>query len=542
MVNTNLFFIILEVFAGLALFLFGIKMLSDGLKKIAGSKLRKMLERMTSNKFKGIFVGALSTALVQSSSLIMVTQIGLINAGLLTLQQSVGVILGMELGTTLTAQIVAFPIGNFFFFMIIVGFLLYMFPRFRKYQHIGMILLGFGILFLGMKTMSTGVKPIMEYPLIMETLVNFGAKPILGVLAGLIFTGIFQSSSATTGLVIAMGMNNIITLPAAISIILGANIGTCATGLIASIGSTLQAKRAAFVHLFVNSVAVAIFLPFIQLFASIVYLTSAYLPRQIANAHTLFNLTLILLMFPFTKYIVLLIKKIVPGDEIKTEDREAKYLDERFLRAPFMALSQVGKEVNRISKISLKMLDLSKQALLKDDEKAAREVFENEKIVDDLVYKTDRYLERIPTNELSEREFQKHIRLDHALTDIERAADLANNMAVSAMDKIEKEKKFTKTAQKEMEIMFRKARLSYKTSIKALKTNDKELAAKVIKLEDEIDSLEKRFKRNHIRRLKSNMCDVRSDVIFTDTLRNLERIGDHADNIASSILTNFNNI
>ncbi len=538
----NLFYIILQVFAGLALFLFGIKMLSDGLKKITGSKLKKLLEKMTNNKFKGIFVGALSTALIQSSSLLIVTQIGLINAGLLTLEQAVGVILGMEIGTTITAQIVAFPIGNFFFFMIIVGFLLYMFPRFRKYQHIGMILLGFGILFLGMKTMSGGVKPIMEYPVIMDTLVRFGAMPILGVIAGAIFTGIIQSSSATTGLVIAMGMNNVITLPAAIALILGANIGTCVTGLIASIGSSLQAKRAAFVHLFVNSITVAIFLPFIQLFSAIVYMTSASLPRQIANAHTLFNTTLILLMLPFTKYIVSLIKKIVPGEEIKTEELGTKYLDERFLRAPFMALSQVGKEVNRIGKIALKMLDLSKQALLRDDEKAAKEVFDTENIIDDLVYKTDRYLDRIPTNELSEAEFQKHIRLDHALTDIERTADLANNIAVSAMDKILKEKKFTKIGEEEMKTLFKKARLSYKTSIKALKKNDKELAAKVIKLEDSIDSLEKRFKRNHIRRLKAGICDVRSDVIFTDTLRNLERIGDHADNIANGVLTNFNNI
>ena len=188
------------------------------------------------------------------------------------------------------------------------------------------------------------------------------------------------------------------------------------------------------------------------------------------------------------------------------------------------------------------MLDLSKQALLNNDEKAAKEVFENEDIVDDLCYYAENYLDRIPTNELSDAEFQKHIKLVHAITDIERTADLSNNIADSAMDKINKNKEFTKIAEEEMDIMFKKARLAYKDSIQALETEDKELAAKVIKLEDQIDAFEKKFKRNHIRRLKAGTCDIRSDVIFTDTLRNLERIGDHADNIANSVILNFTNV
>jgi len=247
-------------------------------------------------------------------------------------------------------------------------------------------------------------------------------------------------------------------------------------------------------------------------------------------------------MFPFTKYILILIKKIIPGEELKVGDRGTKYLDERFLRAPFMALSQAAKEVNRTSKMALKMIDLSKQALLKNDKKAAKETYENEQIVDDLSNLTENYLDRIPTNELSDAEFQKHIRLIHAITDIERTADLANNIAGSALDKIKKDIEFTKIAEKEMNTMYKKARLAYKNSVKALKTDDKELAAKVLKLEDQIDSLEKRFKRNHIRRLKAGICDVRTDVIFTDTLRNLERIGDHADNIADSVILNFTNV
>ncbi len=538
----NQFNIVIQVLAGLALFLYGIRLLSNGLKKIAGSKLKKLLERMTSNKYKGILVGAVTTALIQSSSLTMVTQIGLMNAGLLTLEQSIGIILGQEIGTTVTAQIVAFPIGNFFFLMIIAGFVLYMFPKFKKYKHIGQILLGFGILFLGMKTMSGGAKGIMDYPIILDALIRFGTIPILGVIAGAVFTGIVQSSSATTGLVIAMGVNNVISLPAAIALILGANIGTCVTGAIASIGSCKSAKRAAFIQIFINVVTIAIFIPFIQPFSTLITMTAANLPRQIANAHTIYNLASILIILPFTRYIVILTKKIIPGELVKTEERESRFLDERFLRAPFMALSQAAKEVNRISKIALDMLDMSMHALLKNDEKVAREVFEKEDLIDDLCYFAENYLDKIPTNELSAYEFQKHIKLLHAITDIERTADLSNNIAVSAIEKINKDKEFTKVAEEEMAIMFEKSRLAFKDSVKALKNEDKELAKKVTELEDQIDTLERKFKRNHIRRLKAGNCDIRSDVIFSDTLRNLERIGDHADNIASSLLTTFKNI
>ena len=538
----NQFYIILQTLAGLALFRYGIITLSNGLKKIAGSKMKNLIEKATSNKYKGILVGALTTALIQSSSLTMVTQIGLMNAGLLTLEQSFGIIMGQEIGTTVTAQMIAFPIGNFFFLMILVGYILYMFQQLRRFQNIGQILFGFGVLFLGMKIMSDGAKVIIDYPIVMDILARFGSIPILGVLAGAIFTAIIHSSAATTALVIAMGLSNVITLPAAIAIIFGANIGTCITGLYASFGACISAKRASFIQIFMNVVTVAIFIPFIQPFSSLITMTSANLPRQIANAHTIYNAISILMILPFTRYIIMLTKKVIPGEVIKTGEQDSKYLDKRFLGNPFMALSQAGREINRIAEISLTMMDLSHKALLKDDKKAAKEVFENEDLIDKLCYNVESYLDRIPTNELSTAEFQRHIKLLHAITDIERTADLSNNIAVSAIDKIEKEKKFTKIAIVEMNIMFKKVRLSYGDSIEALNSENKELATKVTELEDQIDAYEKEFKKNHIRRLREGICDIRSSNIFTDTLRNLERIGDHADNIANSVLVNFTNV
>jgi phosphate:Na+ symporter len=536
------FFIILQTLAGLALFRYGIITLSNGLKKIAGSRLKNLIGKATSNKYKGILVGAVITALIQSSSLTMVTQIGLMNAGLLTLEQSFGLIMGQEIGTTVTAQMIAFPIGNFFFLMILIGYILYMFQQLRRYQNIGQILFGFGILFLGMKIMSDGAKVIMDYPIVMDILKRFGSIPILGVLAGAIFTAIIHSSAATTALVIAMGVSKVISLPAAIAIILGANIGTCITGLYASFGSCISAKRASFIQIFMNVATVAVFIPFVQPFSALIGMTATSLPRQIANAHTVYNAISILMMVPFSKYIIMLTKKVIPGEIVKTEEQDSKYLDKRLLKTPFMALSQVSREINRIAQISLTMLDLSYKAMLKDDGKAVKEVFENEDLIDKLCYNAESYLDKIPTNELSEAEFQRHIKLLHAITDIERTADLSNNIAVSALDKIDKGKKFTDTAITEMTMMFKKVRLSYKDSIEALYNEDTELATKVTALEDKIDALEKKFKKNHIRRLREGTCEIRSNIVFTDTLRNLERIGDHADNIASSILVNFTNV
>jgi phosphate:Na+ symporter len=247
----------------------------------------------------------------------------------------------------------------------------------------------------------------------------------------------------------------------------------------------------------------------------------------------------ILIILPFTRYIVMLTKKVVPGEIVKTEERGTKYLDERFLRTPFMALSQASREVNRTANIALKMMDMSREALLGNKMKSADEVFESEDLMDELCYQTESFLDRIPTNELSDSEFQRYIKMMHALTDIERTADLSTNIAVSAVDKINKSIRFTPVARREMYTLFDKARLAYKDSIDALKTEDKELAKKVLRLEDQIDAFEKKYKRNHIRRLKEGVCDIRSDVIFTDTLRNLERIGDHADNIANSVLVNY---
>ncbi len=527
--------VVFQIFGGLALFLFGIRFLSGGLEKAAGVRLQRMLEKMTNNPIKGAGVGAFVTAVIQSSSLTMVTLIGLINAGLLNLRQAIGVILGTEIGTTITAQIVSFKIGQFYFLFIGIGFLIYFFLRHHRYHYIGQVILGFGILFLGMDTMASGLKPLSQTPFFINTVRNFGENPFLGIIIGAIFTAAIQSSSAMTGLVIAMGMENVITLKGAIALIFGANIGTCVTGLVASIGSSISSRRAAASQFFINILGVAIFIPILTPFANIITLTSDNLPRQIANAHTIFNILVSLIMFPLIGILVFLVKRIVPGEE-HTFDTRIKFLDERLLNSPLIALSQASKEVNRIAEIIVGMLERAESAFLNNDERSMKVVFEIEEAVDELCNSVERYLDKIPMDRLNEKGFLRSVALIHTLTDLERIADHADNFGVAAREKMKNNITISSHAERELENMFKKVRIMYEQVVRALNTDNRELAKDVLKLEDEIDELEKKYRQNHIDRLKKGICTPEADVIFTESLRNLERIGDHSDNIANSII------
>jgi phosphate:Na+ symporter len=424
----HLISIIFGLLGGLALFLYGLFFLSEGLQKVAGNRVKDMLEKLTDRPIKGVFVGTFTTGVTQSSSIMMVTIIGLINAGLLTLEQAVGVMLGAEIGTTITAQLIAFRVGTFYLPLIAIGFFLYSFSKSNRNRYIGQALLGFGILFLGMAIMKDGVKPFRSEPFVLDILADFGRTPILGIIVGALFTGLVQSSSATTGLVIAMGMEGVITLPAAIALIFGANIGTTITGLLASIGSSLSAKRTAAAQFFVNIAGVSLFFPFISRFATIVATTSPDLPRQIANAHTIFNVTVTLLMLPLVGIIVAVVKRVVPGEEIRV-DRGAKYLDDRTLHTPALALSQVLKETVRTANMASEMLELGMNAFDDGDKKMFLTIKKKEEVVDELHKLIDRYLTKIGEKDLSEEQMRMYATLQHSITDIERVADHAYNIA-----------------------------------------------------------------------------------------------------------------
>ena len=534
----NIVAIIFTILGGLALFLYGLFILSTGFKKVFFQKLKKVLEKLTNNPVKGAALGAFITSVIQSSSITIVALIGLLNAGLLNLKQSMGVMLGAEIGTTVTAQLVAFKIGIYYFPLITIGFILWFFTKKEKLQSLGQIILGFGILFLGMYTMSQGAKLLKDMPFFINMLRTFGQTVPLGIIAGALFTAVIQSSSATTGLVIAMGMEGVITLPSAIALILGANIGTCITGLFASIKSCKSSKRLSAAQFTVNILGVVIFALLISPFSKIVALTSQNLPRQIANAHTIFNVLVTLAAIPLIGFLVVLAKKIFPGQVVKVE-RGLKFLNDKILNIPSVAILQAQKEVLRMANIAKEMLKDSQRAVFQQQKDFIRAVKEKENSVDELHHLLDHYLTKISTLAISDKESQKLAVLMHSVTDIERVADHANNIVELAEMKKKKRITFSSSAEKELEIMFNKTLESFSQAILALEKEDKEAAQKTLSVEREVNHLDERLGNNHYKRLEQGTCSPEAGPLYLELVSNLERISDHSENIAGGIIMGF---
>jgi phosphate:Na+ symporter len=526
---------ILATAGGLALFLYGLRVLSDGLKRVAGERIRSFLERITGRAYRGAMVGALSSGILQSSSMTMVLLIGLINAGVLTLAQGIGVMLGAEIGTTVTAQLIAFKIGHYYLPVIAIGFIMYETFRGKKTGDIGQIILGFGLLFMGMSVASTSLGQLAEAPAVLHLLRNCGTNPLLGVLIGTGVTAIIQSSSAMTALIIAMGSTGILTLPAAIALIFGANIGTTITALIASIGSSLSSRRLAIAQLVVNILGVTIFLLFISPYSNIVAATAGNLPRQIANAHSIFNVTVTLVLLPCVGGLVWLTKKIVPGREAKVH-LTPRSLGAEFLNTPSIALKQAQSELLRMGTMAEVMLDSCRTVFLEGSIRHVATVLETEEAVDSLEKAIDSFLDRIDVSKLNTVNKKRLHMFDHVINDIERVGDHAVNIAERGQVMIKRGFSFSQQAQDELDNMFKKASWLYNLSIQALTTEEEQPARDALDLEKEVDQLEIRYKKHHIERLEKGVCNQTAGIIFVEVLRNLERIGDHAVNIAGDTL------
>jgi len=526
---------------GLALFLYGLRTLSDSLEKAAGEKIKQILTKLTDNPLKGCFLGAFTAAILQSSGLTMITLIGLINAGILTLRQSIGIMLGSEIGTTVTAQLIAFRIGVYFLPLIAFGFFLSFVAKNRKHKNIGHMILSFGIIYLGMNIMSTSIQPLQNEPALSAFLFDLGQFPIYGLIFGVIVTAIFQSSSATMGLVLSLGVNNLITLNAAVAIVLGANVGTCITGGLAAIGSSLSSKRLALAQLTINVIGVLLFFPFITNLSGFLEMMSADLPRQIANAHTIFNVIVTLIMLPLTGFLVSVAKRLLPGEETEVK-RGTIFINDKLLKVPSIALSQAEKEVCRMAEMTYEMLDEATSVIVNDKEKAEKtigKVMEMEEAVDEINETVDRFLDDMPFEDLSERELKKLACLKHSITDIERVGDHANNLGELAERKLKGSLQFSEEAKGEIETMCLKTKLIYECALTALAKEDGEVVQKVRELEDEIDNLQRVFEENHVRRLENKICSPLIGIVFVDILRNLERIADHSTNIANAVLLGF---
>lgn len=526
----------IQILGGLALLLYGIRLLSSGMEKLTGDQIQRWLDRVTSNRFKSAGFGAFATAMIHSSGLLMVTMIGLINANLMSVKQAIGVMLGQEIGTTFTAQIVAFDIGKINLLFIVLGVCILEFVQDRDWKKYGEICLGIGLVFTAMGFMSAALKELMGIAWVANSMVAMGQYPLIGVLAGLIITSITQSSTAVTSMTVAMGISQAITIEGAVGIILGANVGSCITGFIASLRLSRAARQASIAQISINIFGVLLFLPFIHQFAELICRTSVNLARQIANAHTIFNLTVSIVLFPFVKQIAWIAKELAPEKTELEKPKLTTFIDEMQLSVPAVALTEAAREMTKLGEAAAQMVENGCQALFEKDTAMAESVIsQEEKFVDPVFKILVDFVDRLIQGDLTAKQSIRCFQIKNLLMDIERVADLSEDIAQCALERAVKKIPFTSLGLQELQQASKQAKDIFSLSLIAFSASDRELAREVCRRENEFDHLYWQIRQNHIERLEAGQCHAQEDVIFTETMRALERISDHADNIGISV-------
>ena len=531
--------IAIGIMGGLGLFLYGMNLMGDGLQKSAGSKLKRIIELLTSNVIMGVLVGMVVTMVIQSSSATTVMVVGFVNAGIMSLPQAIGVIMGANIGTTITAQLVSLDVDFLAPVALGIGIVIYMFSNKPKHKNIAEILIGFGILFTGMDFMKEAVKPLAGYQGFTDMLLSFGHHPILGVLMGFAITAIVQSSSASMGMLIALASQGLIPITAALPILYGENIGTCVTSLISSIGASRNARRAAIMHLTFNVLGSMIFMFILS--KPIVAIVTAIDPtdaaRQIANAHTLFNILNVIVLLPFNKLIVKLALKLVPETKgEQDDDKVVKYIDDRMIETPSIALANIVKETLRMGEKSKESLNAAIDGIVDKSKEKIELSFKREKLINELQKSILNYLLKLSKASLNEDSRETVDALFNTVNDIERIGDHAENIAELAKDIVDLEISFSDVGIGELKDMYNKVVSTYTYALEAMRTSNVELACKVIKMEEQVDMMEKSCRANHMNRLNSSSCSIESGVIYLDIISNLERVSDHAVNIAQQVI------
>ena len=533
--------IVISLLGGLGLFLYGMNLMGESLEKVAGSKMKKIIELLTKNIFMGVLLGAVVTAVIQSSSATTVMVVGFVNAGLMGLPQAVGVIMGANIGTTVTAQIVSFDLTGMAPLALGIGILLYLFAGNEKYKQVGEVFIGFGLLFTGMESMKLAVSPLAEYKGFTDLLSTFGRYPILGLLLGFGITAIIQSSSAAMGMLVVLASQGLVPLSSALPILYGQNIGTCVTSLISSIGANKNAKRAAMIHLIFNILGTIIFLILLNgiVVKFVVSLDPGNVARQIANVHTIFNIVSTILLLPCNKLIVKLAMRIVPDKEDEIEEDESrviKYIDDRMIQTPPIALASTIKEVARMGEKARDSVDYAMEGILEASSEGIERCFKQEKSINQLQKTILNYLLKLSKAPLSEEDRETVDALFNTVNDIERIGDHAENLAEIAQSAIDGQVYFSEQGQNEISDMYNKVIASYSYALESMVTSDVNLACKVIKMEEQVDIMEESCRVNHMRRLNNNLCSIDNGIIYFEILANLERISDHAANIAEKVI------
>lgn len=532
--------VIFGFIGGLGIFLFGIKYMGDGLQLAAGDRLQSILDRFTTNPFMGVLAGIFITSLIQSSSGTTALTVALVSAGFMTLRQAIGVIMGANIGTTVTAFIIGIDIGEYSLPIIAAGAFLLFFFKNKRINAFGQILFGFGTLFFGLELMSEGLKPLRSLESFQQLMVSMSDNPFLGLAIGTVFTVIVQSSSATIGILQELFGQGAINLKASLPILFGDNIGTTITAVLAAIGTSISARRVALVHVLFNVIGSAIFLLILGWFTKSIAYIQATLhlnpEMTIAFAHGIFNITNTIIQFPFIAVLAWIVTKMIPGKDV-TVDTSTKHLNPMFIeRSPSIALGQAKEEIKRMGEFAEDAVSEAIQFFNTKEKKHAVLALQYEDAINNLDRVITDYLVELSTKSLTAHESEEHHQLMQTIRDIERVGDHMENIIELLEVRVEKKVAFTDIAKNEMIEMFQLTLNTFHDALHSLNTNDKELAATVLLNEKKIDKMERNIRKSHIGRMNERVCSGDAGIIYIDIASNLERIGDHASNIAEGVL------
>ncbi|MBO4750322.1 MAG: Na/Pi cotransporter family protein [Lachnospiraceae bacterium] len=535
--------VLLSMAGGLGLFLFGMRVMSDSIEKVAGAKLRNILEVFTTNRFTGMIVGVIFTAIIQSSSACTAMVVSFVNAGLMNLFQAAGVIFGANIGTTVTSQLVSFNLSAYAPVILLAGVVCMMFVKNDKVKKFSEIIIGFGVLFLGLSTMSSAMSAMKNEPAVVKLLASVDGHHFFATIMGLCLTSIIQSSSVTVSIALLMANQGLLSLPITLYIILGCNIGACSTALLASLAGKKDAKRTALIHFWFNVIGTILVYLILAVAESqvvdLIKMISADNGRFVANAHTLIKVFQVIVLFPFSNLIVKLACLCVPGEDKKVGYRESyqlKFIGDKVVFNPATAVVEVVKELDRMASLASENLNRAMNALITLDEEDIEEVYEVEKNINFLNHAITDYLVKINQSTLPIEDLKSIGALFHVVNDIERIGDHAENVADCARQRKQDGSNFSKEAQHEMGEMLEIVNTIVRYAIEMFVKSEYKHMQDVVDLEDRVDEMEREFQRAHVERLTKGECTPEAGMLFSDVISGLERVSDHATNIAFAIM------
>lgn len=538
--------IIFPFIGGLGMFIYGMQIMAQGLENAAGSKMKSLLEVLTKNKFFGVLLGAFITAVIQSSSATTVMVVGFVNAGIMNLTQAMGVIMGANIGTTVTGWLVssvewakALSPANIAPVAVMIGVIVMLTGKRRSTKDISSIIVGFGILFIGITTMSDAVEPLQQSEAFCNLFVTLGHSPFLGIVAGALVTAVIQSSSASVGILQSLAAAGLVPFNAAVYIIMGQNIGTCVTAIMSSIGAKKTAKTAAVMHLLFNIIGTIIFSVVAIVFFKVInpgFGEGLITQTEISTVHTIFNIGTTILLFPVSDWIIKLAKKLEREDSDDVDEGQV-LLDDRMLETPSIALQSTVSEMVRMGHVVRETMDRTRDVLITKKREEIEKIREEETIADGLCKGITEYAIKLNTLSINEKEHQEVASILQIVSDIERVSDYCENISEFAENLKDQKASFSEIAREEIQQMEDVCIDCFRYAIEALEERSKEKAMKVIEKESQADELEIALRTAHMKRLARNECSTESGIVFLDALVCLERISDHARNIAEEILT-----